>query len=128
MGPEYWLVPISFLTSCLAGAIGMGGGVLLLAAMPGLLPVAAILPVHALAQLSSNLSRTAFCWREIDWRLVPPVLCGGVLGAAFGGWLYSRLDLDWLPALMGGFILLITWCPLPAPPGRGGAVQAQLGV
>jgi len=124
---EYLLVPLSFLTSTLAGAVGLGGGVLLLALMPGLVPPAAILPLHAITQLASNLSRAGFGWRHIAWRLVPPVLCGGALGAGLGGLLFARLDLFWLPAIIGVVILLVTWCPLPAPRGRGVLALALLG-
>ncbi len=125
--PEYWLLPISFLTSSLAAAIGMGGGVLLLAAMPGLLPLEAILPLHALTQLASNVSRAGFGWRSIEWRLVPPLVVGAVAGAWLGGAIYARLSLAWLPAVMGLFVLFITWWPLPAPRGRGGPALMLLG-
>ena len=54
MPTEYFLVPVAFLTSALAGAIGMGGGVLLISVMPGLVPVHAIFPIHACTQLASN--------------------------------------------------------------------------
>ena len=50
------LILAAFFTSCLAGAMGMGGGVLLIALMPGLVPVAAIIPLHAATQLASNAS------------------------------------------------------------------------
>ena len=56
---ELALVPIVFLTSCLTAVIGMGGGVLLLMLMPGLVPTGAILPLHALTQLASNVSRAS---------------------------------------------------------------------
>ena len=97
MPVEYLLVPIAFFTSALAGAIGMGGGVLLITAMPGLVPVAAILPIHACTQLASNLSRASFGWRHIEWRLVPPLALGALLGAWLGSEVYSSLDLFWLP-------------------------------
>lgn len=124
---EFLLVPLSFLTSTLAGALGLGGGVLLLALMPGLVPAAAILPLHALTQLASNLSRAGFGWTHIAWPLVPPVLLGGVLGAALGGFLFARLDLFWLPAIIGAVILVVTWYPLPAPRGRGVLALGLLG-
>ena len=44
---ELALVPIVFLTSALAAVMGMGGGILLIAVMPGLIPAAVILPLHA---------------------------------------------------------------------------------
>ena len=40
----YVLVAIAFFTSTLPAVIGMGGGILLISAMPGLLPAAAIIP------------------------------------------------------------------------------------
>lgn len=124
---ELALVPVAFLTSCLAGVMGMGGGVLLIALMPGLLPAAAILPVHALTQLASNLSRAAFGWREIGWSLIPAFTAGAVAGAWLGGEIYASLDLRWLPAVIGALILVFTWAPLPQLRGGGSAALALLG-
>ncbi len=121
----YWLVAAGFFSSCLAGALGMGGGVLLMTLMSGLVPPQALLPVHAVTQLASNGSRALLGWRHIDWHLVPPVIAGGVLGAAVGGGVYQSLDLTWLPAIVGVFILLITWVKLPGV--RGGS-RASLGL
>ncbi len=119
MPPEYYLVPIAFLTSTLAGVIGMGGGVLLIACMPGLLPVAAIFPLHAATQLASNGTRALFGRRHIQWSLLPPLLLGAALGGWLGGEVYSQLDLHWLPAIVGVIILLLTWLPVPRLPGSG---------
>ncbi len=124
---EYTLIPVAFLTSCLAGAIGMGGGVLLITLMPGLVPAAAILPVHGATQLASNLSRALFGWRHVDWSLVPPLLLGSLLGAALGGSIYASLDLQWLPAVIGVLILVLTWVPLPGPTGAGLPALTLLG-
>lgn len=115
------------MTSTLAGAIGMGGGVLLLVLMPGLVPTAVIIPLHAVTQLASNLSRAGFGWRHIDWHLVPAIALGGVAGAWLGAEIYTRLDLVWLPAVIGVLILVLTWLPLPAPAGRGQLALAVLG-
>lgn len=124
---EYALVPIAFFTSCLAAVIGMGGGVLLITLMPGLLPAAAILPVHGATQLASNLSRALFGWRHIDRSLVPPLLLGSLAGAWLGGEVYASLDLRWLPAIIGLLILCLTWLPVPAPGGAGAPALALLG-
>ena len=111
---EYWLIPIALLTSTVPAVFGMGGGVLLITLMPGLVPPAAIIPLHAATQLASNGSRAAFGWRHIDPGLLPPFIVGGVAGAVAGAALFSRIDLSWLPALIGAVILVITWLPLPA--------------
>jgi len=124
---ELALVPIAFATSCLSALIGMGGGVLLIALMPGLVPPAAILPLHALTQLASNVSRTGFGWREIDWGIVPAFAIGAVLGSWLGGEIYQSLDLQWLPAVIGAFILVFTWLPLPLLHSGGHAALALLG-
>jgi uncharacterized membrane protein YfcA len=116
---ELMLVPIAFLTSCLAAVIGMGGGILLIALMPGLVPAAAILPLHAATQLASNLSRAAFGWRDIDPAIIPAFTLGALAGAWLGSELYLSLDLRWLPALIGALILLFTWVRLPKVPGGG---------
>jgi uncharacterized membrane protein YfcA len=124
---ELALVPIVFITSCLTAVIGMGGGVLLLTLMPGLVPTAAILPVHALTQLASNLSRAAFGWRAVDLAIVPAFTLGALAGGWLGAQVYQWLDERWLPALIGGFILVFTWLPLPVVRGGGQLALALLG-
>ena len=124
---EYWLLPLALLTSTLAGVFGMGGGVPLITVMPGLVPAAAIIPLHAVTQLASNGSRALFGWRHIDPTLLPPFLLGGVLGALAGAVLFSQLDLSWLPALIGVVILLLTWLPAPPVAGEGRGALVALG-
>jgi len=121
------LVPIAFFTSCLAAIMGMGGGILLITAMPGLVPTNVILPLHAVTQLASNVSRAAFGWRDIDASIVPAILCGAVAGAWLGSEVYQNLDTHWLPAWIGLLILVFTWMPLPALPGGGQLSLALLG-
>lgn len=121
------LVPIAFFTSCLAAVMGMGGGILLIAVMPGLVPANVILPLHAVTQLASNVSRAAFGWRDIDPGIIPAILCGAVAGAWLGAEVYQSLDSYWLPACIGLLILLFTWIPLPSVPGGGQLSLALLG-
>ena len=110
---------IALLTSTFAAVFGMGGGVPLITLMPGFVPLAAIIPLHAVTQLASNGSRAVFGWQHIDLSLVAPFLLGAGAGALLGGQVFLQLDLDWLPALMGAVILLITWLPLPKVQGAG---------
>lgn len=121
------LIPIAFATSCLAGVIGMGGGILLIALMPGLVPASAILPLHAATQLASNASRAGFGWRHIDTGIIPAFTIGAVAGAWLGAEIYQQLDTYWLPLLIGLMILLFTWVPLPVVRGGGQLSLALLG-
>lgn len=105
----------------------MGGGVPLITLMPGFVPVAAIIPLHAVTQLASNGSRALFGWRHIDFSLIAPFAAGALLGAATGGRLFMQLNLDWLPALIGVVILVLTWLPLPGVPGTGRVPLVFLG-
>ncbi|WP_161787446.1 hypothetical protein [Endozoicomonas numazuensis] len=49
------LILAAFLTSAVTAVLGVGG-VLLITLMPGLIPVAAIVPVHGVVQFFSNTS------------------------------------------------------------------------
>ena len=62
----FFLIGVSFLTSTCTAIIGMGGGIMLISAMPGLLPAAAIVPVHGAVQLASNSSRVLLGLRHIE--------------------------------------------------------------
>lgn len=123
------LVLVSFFSSALTAILGIGGGVLLIALMPGLLPAEAIVPVHGVVQLASNLSRAYFARSFIAWTPIRPFALGAVLGAAAGSRVVVVLPDRWLPILLGGFILVVTWVPLVRTlnwPGRFftiGAVQ-----
>lgn len=124
---EFLLIPITFFTSGLAAVMGMGGGILLIACMPGLVPAAAIIPIHAVTQLTSNLSRAAFGWRSIDVSIIPAFTCGALLGAWLGSEVYQSLDMQWLPAVIGVLILLVTWVKMPSVPGGGQLSLVLLG-
>jgi uncharacterized membrane protein YfcA len=124
---ELALIPIVFITSCLTAVIGMGGGVLLLTLMPGLVPASAILPLHALTQLASNISRAGFGWRSIDPGIIPAFAAGALVGSWLGGQVYQFIDLRWLPLCIGVFILVFTWLPSPVLRGGGQLALAVLG-
>ena len=108
-----FLIGVSFLTSTFTAVIGMGGGIMLISVMPGLLPAAAIIPVHGAVQLASNSSRVLFGLRHIEWRIFWPFLAGAALGAAVGSSAVVRFSFDYLPLYLGLFVLFVTWVPIP---------------
>ncbi len=73
------LILVASATSTLTAITGIGGGMMLIAIMPGFLPPAAIVPVHATVQLFSNSSRALFGWQFLRWDLLPRQLSVGLL-------------------------------------------------
>lgn len=113
------------LTSALTAIAGIGGGVIMLAAMASLLPPAAVIPVHAVVQLGSNVGRTAIMRRWVDRARLVPFLLGSVVGIALGGGLAVSLPGEVLRLVLGLFILQTVWLPIAAMAtirGRGLAV------
>jgi uncharacterized membrane protein YfcA len=115
------LVGLSVLCSALTASIGAGGGLLMLAAMAGLLPPLALIPVHGIVQLGSNGGRAWMSRRHVDWPLCGRLLGGAALGALLGSSVLVQLPAAWLQLAVAGFILWVAWAPLPRPTaGTGG--------
>lgn len=99
------LIFASFLTSALTAAMGLGGGVALLALMGIGMPVASVLPVHAIVQLGSNLGRTFIQFKYIVWPLVLWFLLGSIVGVAMGGPVVMHIPDTFAKLLLATFIL-----------------------
>ena len=108
----------SFLTSLVTAAVGIGGGLGLLSIMPSFMPVAAVVPLHGVTQLFSNMSRFVFDWRHAETGLLPAYFAGACLGGAAGYFFIGRIPDLYLSAALGGFILLCTWTGLVMRLGR----------
>ncbi len=125
----FWaLVALSGATSFITAAFGAGGGALLLAVLALVLPPAAIIPVHGLVQLGSNLGRFSLSLTHVHWptlgRFAPFSLLGSLLAAG----VLVQLPLDWLRPAIGLFLLYLCWGPvLPKRAlGRAGTALAAL--
>lgn len=103
------LALISCLTSLVAALIGFGGGMLLLALLPLWLPPAALIPLHGITQLCSNSSRALLAPKDVLWSVLPAFLAGSAGGLALGFFMWQQLSSDWLPLLIGGYMLLNLW-------------------
>ena len=102
---------VSLLGSLIAGALGLGGGALVLATMATLLPPTALVPIHGVVQLGSNLSRALLSWRETLMSIVTPFFIGTILGVAIGAQFVVALPKSWLQLVLAAFILVSTWLP-----------------
>lgn len=103
----------SFFTAALTAALGLGGGLALLAVMSILFPPSAVIPVHGVAQLGANFSRLAFQRRSVVWPIILWFALGGVMGSAIGGRIVVALPEAALRAAVGGFVLFTVWGPKP---------------
>lgn len=99
----------SFTTSVFTAAVGIGGGIGLLAVMCSFLPFSAVVPVHGLIQLVSNGSRFYLSRNLAETRLLPAYAAGVLLGAGFGCLLLGNIPGTNLSKLLGVFILIYTW-------------------
>lgn len=102
----------SLITSAITAVTGMGGGLLLIAILPSLLPPNAVIPIHGVAQLSSNLSRFVLDIKDTCIKPVALFSIGSLFGAYFGASLLSKINLNLLPLFISVFILFIIWLPI----------------
>ena len=109
MSDEIILGIISFFTSTIAGVVGLGGGLILITILPSFLPVNALVPVHGLTQLSSNLSRAIFGWKDVKIEVIPKFLFGSLLGVSFFAVILYFISLEYVPLFIGLYILLSLW-------------------
>lgn len=117
----------SFFTSALTASFGLGGGLALLAIMGALMPPAAVIPVHGVAQLGSNASRLLLQWREVVWPIVLWFALGSALGVVIGARLFVEIPERLLQALIGAFVLLSLYGPKPRGFSPGGATYFSTG-
>lgn len=106
---EFILGLISFSTSTIAGIVGLGGGFLLLAVLPSFLPLTAIIPIHGLVQLVSNVSRAYFGYQHIQYHVIPKFLIGSFIGVSLFSFLLYIISLKYIPIFIGIYILLSLW-------------------
>ncbi|GLQ70835.1 sulfite exporter TauE/SafE family protein [Vibrio penaeicida] len=109
MDIEYTLGLLSFVTSLVAGVIGFGGGMLLIAILPTFLPPSLIIPIHGITQLASNSSRMLFSLKDVQWALLPQFLVGSFVGVLLFGYLLSNISMEYVPVGIGLYILLNLW-------------------
>jgi len=108
---ELLLATITFLTSMVSAVVGFGGGVMLMAILVSLsfLPVNALIPVHGLTQISSNLSRAYFGYKDIQYEVIPKFLLGSIVGISIFTAILTIISLKYVPLFIGSYILLSIW-------------------
>ena len=108
---DFLLILAAAGTATLTAITGIGGGMILIAIMPGLLPAAAIIPVHAAVQLFSNSSRAFFGWRFIHWEFALAFVSGSIAGGLLAAGITLEINLEYTPLLIAAYILFTVWGP-----------------
>jgi uncharacterized protein len=108
---EILLILIAGVTSALTAVTGIGGGMVLIAIMPGFLPAAAIVPVHAVVQLFSNASRALFGWRFLRWEFALAFVTGSIIGGSLAASVSREINLEYTPLFIAAYILFVVWGP-----------------
>ena len=106
---ELILGVLTFLTSTVAGVVGIGGGMMLIAILPSFLPLNALIPVHGLTQMSSNLSRAIFGYKDVQYEVIPKFLLGSAIGIGMFAAVLNLISLQYVPLFIGIYIVLSLW-------------------
>lgn len=114
-------------TSGLTAGMGIGGGVLLLGIMALLVPPAALVPLHGVVQIGSNVGRTWLMRRHVASVIVLPFAIGALAGAFAGGSVARALPPRMLDLGLALFILYAVWGRWPALQGRAQAAGLWAG-
>lgn len=109
------LISISFLTSAIAAAVGIGGGVALLAVLASVASPLVVLPVHGVVQIGSNAGRASLLRTDIRWDIVRPFALGSIIGCMVGAMTFTALPVTTLQFLLAVFILYAIWAPQLRP-------------
>ncbi len=100
---------ISVFTSLIAGVVGMGGGLMLIAILPSFLPIQALIPIHGFTQMFSNVSRAYFGYKHIQFQVVPKFVIGSILGVSLFALILDVISMEYIPLFIGSYILLSLW-------------------
>ena len=101
----------SFVSAFIAVYTGAAGGILLLAIMAIVMSPAVVVPVHTVVMLGTGFARTVSMWRYVMRDTLLPFTIGSALGAALGAKVFVVLPMTYLQAILGVFVLIVTWLP-----------------
>ena len=101
----YFLIVVSMLTSFVSAAFGIGGGAILLGLLALKLPPIALLPIHGVVQIGSNLGRAVIFFKDIKRGPLIPFTLGTIFGASLGGSIFIQIE-PWLIQLAVAIFIL----------------------
>jgi uncharacterized membrane protein YfcA len=125
------LIVVSFFTSALTAAFGLGGGVAMLGALAQTVNPGVVVAVHAIVQFGSNVGRAFVQRAHVLWPVAIRFALGSIVGVLIGAYAFIAIPERLFLAILGLFILTMAWIPKPNIPGLdkagvvlGGAISA----
>ncbi len=98
-------------TATLSGIIGMAGGMVLMALLVLLMPVASAMILHGVAQGVSNGARALLLRQHIVWSILPPYILGAAVAVGLFVWLALVPDRALILIMIGSFVWLARLVP-----------------
>lgn len=105
------LIFLSFITSAVSGAFGLGGGVSMLIVLLMFTPPTIGLPVHAVIQTGSNLGRAWLMRSHIMFNIFKWVAPGILIGVILASLVFTSVPDRELKIVLALFILWSVWTP-----------------
>lgn len=102
-----WILLLAGLVAgLLSGAVGFGGGMVLLPVVTSLYGIEVAVPVCTIAQLGSNLSKVVMGWRDIEWKQVGFFLITAAPLTALGALGFGVVDKQLMSRVLCVFLIV----------------------
>ena len=98
---------VSFAAWTISTLTGGGSPFILIPLVNVLLGASAIAPVVGTGMLVANFQRSLWFWSYTNWTVTRWYLPGAILGAILGAYSLTQINLEWLPKVMGLFLLFM---------------------
>lgn len=106
----------SLLSAIISGVVGIAGGTTLLAAMALVIPYQQIVPLHGLAQLASNSSRSFILFKSIHRSFFYFFALGVPIGGVLAYALLAKIEKPvWFQGLIAVLLLYVVFKPEKMP-------------
>ena len=100
------LAIVGLVAGLLSGAVGFGGGMILLPVITYFYGVEVAVPVSTIAQLLSNLSRVGIGWKQINWKAAGQFLILAVPFTALGAFGFAKVPKGPMTIVLCSFLIL----------------------